>query len=145
MRLISSRIAGLLGCCLLSLLLHPSLAAAQEQPAAPSTAEDISKLTADVTTAREIQGMSLWDRENALLGEVADVILDKRTSRLRLVLVSQGGFLGIGTKDVAIDWREIEYDPQARLLRTRKLTEEDLKEREPYEARQTDISISDWR
>ena len=89
--------------------------------------------------------MSLWDRENALLGEVADVILDRRTSQLRLILVSQGGFLGFGTKDVAIDWREIEYDPQARLLRTRKLTEEDLREREPYEARQTDISISDWQ
>lgn len=142
MRLISLRTVGLLGCCLLPIFFHPGSTVAQERPGAP---DGISKLTEDLTTAREIQGMSLWDRENALLGEVTDVILDKQTSRLRLVLMSQGGFLGIGTKDVAIDWREIEYDPQARLLRTRKLTEEDLKEREPYQARQTDISITDWR
>ena len=75
--------------------------------------------------------------------QVDDVILDRRTSKLRLVVVSHGGFLGIGGKPVAIEWRELEYDAGARLLRTRKLTADELAERQPYETDQSGVSIGD--
>ncbi len=123
---------------------QPSAGFAQEAPAAPvSSAQGVE--SSDLQTARTIQGMSLWDRKNELLGEVNDVVMDRNTSKLRLVVVTQGGFLGIGQKDVAIEWREIDYDPRARLLRTRKLTADDLEQREPYEADRGDISIDDWQ
>ena len=110
---------------------------------APATSPANQSGSADVSTARDIQGMSIWDRDNELLGEVDDVILDKRTSKLRLVVVSHGGFLGIGGKPVAIEWRELEYDAGARLLRTRKLTADELAERQPYETDQSGVSIGD--
>ena len=87
--------------------------------------------------------MSVWDHKNELLGEVNDVILDRSTSRLRLVVISQGGFLGIGGKDIAIEWTEIDYDPRARLLRTHRLTAEDLEQREPYRSDKAGVSIED--
>ncbi len=119
---------------------------AQSSPAAesaPATSLASPSNSADVSTARDIQGMSIWDRDNELLGEVDDVILDRRTSKLRLVVVSHGGFLGIGGKPVAIEWRELEYDAGARLLRTRKLTADELAERQPYETDQSGVSIGD--
>lgn len=124
--------------------LQPLGGFAQQAPAAPlSSAQGAG--SSDLETARTIQGMSLWDRKNELLGEVNDVVLDRNTSKLRLVVVTQGGFLGIGQKDVAIEWREIDYDPRARLLRTRKLTADDLEQREPYEADRGGVSIDDWQ
>ena len=110
---------------------------------APAASPANQSGSADVSTARDIQGMSIWDRDNELLGEVDDVILDRRTSKLRLVVVSHGGFLGIGGKPVAIEWRELEYDAGARLLRTRKLTADELAERQPYETDQSGVSIGD--
>ncbi|HIC82251.1 MAG TPA: PRC-barrel domain containing protein [Kiloniellaceae bacterium] len=125
---------------LLAVSLQAGAAAAQSAPTElPASQAD----SPDVSTARDIQGMSIWDRDNELLGEVDDVILDRRTSKLRLVLVSQGGFLGIGGKPVAIEWRELEYDAGARLLRTRKLTADELAERQPYETDQSGVSIGD--
>ena len=133
---------------LLAVSLQGGSADAQSAPATPSaqtpsTSPANQADSPDVTTARDIQGMSIWDRDNELLGEVDDVILDRRTTKLRLVLVSQGGFLGIGGKPVAIEWRELEYDPGARLLRTRKLTADEVAERQPYETDQSGVSIGD--
>lgn len=119
--------------CLLTISLHATSAASQS---APTEASDLS-------TARDIQGMSVWDHKNELLGEVDDVILDRSTSKLRLVVISQGGFLGIGGKDIAIEWAEIDYDPQARLLRTHRLTAEDLEGRAPYRSDKAGVSIED--
>ncbi|NIA67496.1 PRC-barrel domain containing protein [Pelagibius litoralis] len=123
---------------------------AQQEPTSPSPASGNAAGpntagSVDLETAREIQGMSLWDRKNELLGEVDDVVLDKATSKLRFVVIAQGGFLGIGRKDVAINWGELDYDPRARLLRTRKLTADDLEAREPYEGDSNGISIDDWQ
>ncbi len=148
----SSRGPGILAIGAAVMLLAVSLQGgnvnAQSAPTTPSTQAPATSPanpadSPDVTTARDIKGMSIWDRDNELLGEVDDVILDRRTTKLRLVLVSQGGFLGIGGKPVAIEWRELEYDAGARLLRTRKLTAEEVAERRPYETDQSGVSIGD--
>ena len=127
-------------CWLLATALSVSVAAAQSAPS--GAAEELSDAQT-VSTARDIQGMSVWDRKNELLGEVGDVILDQNTAELRLVVISHGGFLGIGSKDVAIEWAEIDYDAGARLLRTRSLTADDLKDRAPYQSDKGGVSIDD--
>lgn len=129
--------------CLLAVSLHATNAASQSAPVEPSLSAPSASGSPDLSTARDIQGMSVWDHKNELLGEVDDVILDRSTSKLRLVVISQGGFLGIGGKEVAIEWAEIDYDPQARLLRTHRLTAEDLEERAPYRSDKAGVSIDD--
>ena len=114
---------------ILAALLLPTPSFGQEpSDAVTQDVTDHQEESAAVLTAKAIQGLNLWDRDSELLGEVDDVILDRETSRLRMVVISLGGFLGIGSKAIAIDWTEIDYDPRARLLRTRRLTAEDLKQ-----------------
>ncbi len=129
--------------CLLTISLHATSGASQSAPADSSLSAPIPSEKSDLSTARDIRGMSIWDHKNELLGEVDDVILDRSTSKLRLVVISQGGFLGIGGKDIAIEWAEIDYDPQARLLRTHRLTAEDLEGRAPYRSDKAGVSIED--
>ena len=122
-------------------------ASARGQPVPSGTSEVDAKGAdlSDLTTARDVRGMSLWDPGNHLLGEVDDVILDRGTTRLRLVVTSFGGVLGIGAKDIAIEWSEIDYNPHARLLRTHRLTADDLKERPAYRSDPSGISVLNVR
>lgn len=137
--------ASFIWACLLTALLLPALAIGQEPSTAPAqTLQDSEKEDSVISTAKAIQGLSLWDRNSKLLGEVNDVILDREASQLRMIVISLGGFLGIGSKDIAIDWTEIDYDPRARLLRTRKLTAEDLENQAPFDPDSQGVSIRNW-
>lgn len=48
--------------------------------------------------------------DNETIGEVEDVVID-RNGNLVGVIVSVGGFLGIGDKDVALDWDHVDLAP----------------------------------
>ena len=127
---------------LITALFLPALALSQEpSTAVAQTASTAEKGESAIATAKAIQGLSLWDPNSKLLGEVDDVILDRETSQLRMIVISLGGILGIGGKDIAIDWTEIDYNPQARLLRTRNLTAEDLESQTPFDPDSNGVSI----
>src|SRR6202040_2665834 len=51
--------------------------------------------------ASKVIGADVYDRDNKKLGDVQDVVLDK-SGRVAAVVVNVGGFLGMGTKNVAV-------------------------------------------
>jgi sporulation protein YlmC with PRC-barrel domain len=59
--------------------------------------------------ASKVIGATVYDRDNAKLGDVQDIVLDK-DGRVSAVVVSVGGFLGVGAKDVAVKLNEIKTD-----------------------------------
>jgi hypothetical protein len=92
----------------------PSLASAQAAsgeaapaPAAPATLTNdlrptfVAQTPADRVTSKLI-GLTIQNGANETIGEIADVVLDE-SSTVKAWVVGVGGFLGIGTKYVAID------------------------------------------
>ncbi len=76
-------------------------------PAAPATlANDlrptfVAQNKSDMVTSKLV-GLTIQNGANETIGEIADVVLDEKNT-VKSWVVGVGGFLGIGTKYVAID------------------------------------------
>jgi len=57
--------------------------------------------------AHQLIGRSIVNRDNATVGKVASVIMDN-SGKVDQVIVGVGGFLGMGQKDVAVSWHDLE-------------------------------------
>lgn len=82
-------------------------AAPKDQPAAveptgASEAKFIPSQGADQWVFTKFRGIDVLGPDNASIGSVNDLLFD-RTGKINGVVIGVGGFLGIGTKNVAID------------------------------------------
>jgi sporulation protein YlmC with PRC-barrel domain len=66
-----------------------------------------------VSTIRASQWMDLdvYDKSGRSVGEVEDVILDGGLNRANYVVVSYGGFMGMGDRLYAVPWAAFEHRP----------------------------------
>jgi sporulation protein YlmC with PRC-barrel domain len=83
--------------------------AVQVQVTAPGESSDAgeSKPPAVVFEDGEAEGIlgrDVLGRTGEKMGRIIDVIVDRR-GRLRAAIVDFGGFLGVGSRKIAIDWR----------------------------------------
>ena len=99
-------------------------AATTEQPAPPTqqpppesahkdaaheTAEDGTPATViDDRDAEGILGKSVRSAANEDMGRVVDVIV-KRTGEVRAAVIDFGGFLGVGSRTIAVDWSALRF------------------------------------
>jgi sporulation protein YlmC with PRC-barrel domain len=66
-----------------------------------STAQMMSTLPQHVTAVSNWYDQNVYDTQDNKIGEIKDMLLD-REGRVQAVIVSVGGFLGMGEKDVAV-------------------------------------------
>jgi sporulation protein YlmC with PRC-barrel domain len=84
---------------------------AAQTPAGPSSAADqnfISKAVQGDWRASKLVGISIYGPRNTKIGEVSDVIVDA-TGSIKAVVVRVGGFLGVGEKNVGLQFSEIKW------------------------------------
>ena len=64
--------------------------------------------------ASKLVGMNVKNQANETIGEINELILDK-DGKVAAVVIGVGGFLGIGQREVALDYKSlnIKYDPNA--------------------------------
>jgi len=67
----------------------------------PAGNEVIAQQTADQWLATKFKGTDVIGTDNAKIGDVTDVLIDKN-GKVVAYVVGVGGFLGIGSKDVAL-------------------------------------------
>ena len=48
------------------------------------------------------------------MGRIVDIIADK-SGQLRAAIIDFGGFLGVGSKQIAVDWKAIRFAPDAKI------------------------------
>ncbi len=60
-----------------------------------------------------ITGTTVRAPDDETIGKVNDLILDGETGELTAAILSVGGFLGIGAKQIAVGWSELEIDYDA--------------------------------
>ena len=66
--------------------------------------------TANVISASKVTGTSVYNTDGDLLGEINDVMLDKRFGKIAYAVMSFGGFLGIGERYHPLPWATLKYD-----------------------------------
>jgi hypothetical protein len=81
---------------------------AKEAPHPPKNLEPLPKDDAVTVLGKKVRGPAGED-----MGRVVDLLLD-RDAQPRAVVIDFGGFLGVGSRKIAIDWRLVRFVPDDR-------------------------------
>jgi hypothetical protein len=77
----------------------------------PPAALEVPATVIDGTAAASLLGKPVQSLKAEDLGRVVDVITD-RNGMLRAAVIDFGGFLGVGTRKIAVDWRALHFPEQ---------------------------------
>ncbi len=91
----------------LAMLLAGGAAYAQQQPAPPPTAAAPGQQ--NVMTADRLMDMEVTGAQNEKIGEVEELVINSQSGKVDGIVVSVGGFLGIGDKDVMLPWDQVKF------------------------------------
>lgn len=93
----------------------PAPAEAPAAPDAPATpapdqrqASETPAVVIDGDAAGTLLGKSVQSASGEDLGRVVDVVVD-RAGMTRAAIVDFGGFLGVGSRQIAVDWRVLHF------------------------------------
>ncbi len=89
----------------------PAVPAAEQAKASPPPPENFEALPANQIIA--LMGTKVRGPKEEDMGLVVDVIVD-RTGNPRALVIDFGGFLGVGSRKIAIDWRLVHFRPENR-------------------------------
>lgn len=67
----------------------------------------------DVMAASTLKGTTVISSDGADVGTISDIMLDVRGGRIAYAVLSEGGFLGMGTSLHAIPWNALTLDTDA--------------------------------
>ena len=87
---------------------------------APQTAADGLAGTAPVAidetdrliASDKVEGTEVFSRSGDRIGSIYNFMVDKVTGQVSYVVMSFGGFLGLGERFYPLPWKTLTYDPQ---------------------------------
>ncbi len=74
--------------------------------ATPVQAQALSSLPANSMTVTNYYKQNVYDPSDAKIGEISDVLMSK-DGKVEAFIISVGGFLGVGNKDVAVPYSAV--------------------------------------
>lgn len=88
-----------------------------EQPASPPPSEAVipAQAAGDVR-AEKLIGMTVYDTNGDKVGAVKDILFNEQGQATGVVL-SVGGVLGLGAKQVGLQWSEVDIQPDAEVAK----------------------------
>jgi hypothetical protein len=111
----------LVACCLIAFsAIFPHQAFAQASTAAappattapdaakPGAASETPAVVAEGSSAETLLGKSVQSAKGDDLGRIVDVIVD-RSGMVRAAIIDFGGFLGVGSRKIAVDWHVLHF------------------------------------
>lgn len=69
-------------------------------------------LTGNVVRVKDVINVDVKNNQEEDLGKIKDIVLDKISGQVRYVVLSFGGFLGLGDKLFALPWNAIHFDTE---------------------------------
>jgi sporulation protein YlmC with PRC-barrel domain len=112
-------------------------------PAAMATESTGDFNAAGDVSANAFIGTKIRNENKDTVGEVEDIYLDSQGA-IKTVVVSVGGFLGVGAKDVAIKWSDLKHSRDGKsLMLITSLGKDDLKALPDYTAERRQPATSD--
>lgn len=107
---------------------------ASGQPAAdsePVVSSTVAAVPSSFWRASEIIGTAVKAANDDQIGEVQDLIVDFKSGKILGVVISSGGFLGLGDTLSSVPTSTLRYDVEAKAFKT-KLTKEQLQKAPQY-------------
>ena len=92
-------------------------------------------------SADHLLGKNVYGKDNQKIGEVEDIILDSNGKATQLVIAS-GGFLGIGEKEVAVDFSEATWDQNQDRVQLSGMSMEEIKALPEFKYSDTTTSLN---
>jgi sporulation protein YlmC with PRC-barrel domain len=80
--------------------------APEPTPSAPKGAETTTAVPGDSVSVTDYYKQNVYDTSDNTIGEISDVLLDK-DGRVTAVILSVGGFLGLGAKYVSVPFNAL--------------------------------------
>jgi hypothetical protein len=90
----------------------PATTASPVPPASPSTSPNATAPTVaiDKQDVQTILGKNVRDAAGDDMGRLIDVVVD-RTGQTLAAIIDFGGFLGVGSRKIAVDWKALQFSP----------------------------------
>ena len=66
--------------------------------------------TTSLISSSKVAGTEVYNTAGEHLGEISDIMLDKRSGKVAYAVLSFGGFLGIGEEYHPLPWVTLKYD-----------------------------------
>jgi len=76
----------------------------------PEAATETPAVVVDGSAAETLLGKPVQSTKGEDLGRVVDVIVD-RAGAVQAAIIDFGGFLGVGTRKIAVDWHALHFPP----------------------------------
>jgi hypothetical protein len=128
-----------------------------QKPAVTTTTVPEAEPSVTILGSRQAQsvlGKEVRSSANENMGRIVDVIVD-RSGKVRAAVIDFGGFLGVGSRKIAVDWNTLRFDIDSnkRDLVTLELTRDQVKAAPEYKDKQSVIvlgaagglqSMPDW-
>lgn len=105
----------------------------QQNPTAPESATPPFLTVLGSSQTETILGRDVRSKANENIGRIVDVLVD-RSGKVRAAVVDFGGFLGVGSRKIAVDWSALKFasGDDGRNTVTLDLTREQMKAAPEY-------------
>jgi hypothetical protein len=109
------------------------------------TSEASAEPSVTILEPRQVQsvlGREVRSSANENMGRIVDVIVD-RTGSVRAAIIDFGGFLGVGSRKIAVDWSALHFSPDSnkRDVITLELTRDQVKESPEYKEKKSVVVL----
>jgi putative membrane protein len=91
------------------------------------------------TSFEKMMGKDVYGENGKKLGDVADIILDAQSGKATQVILNRGGVLGIGAKQVALDYNLLRTDGDR--VVARQVTEDQVKQMAEFKYDDNTVSL----
>lgn len=84
--------------------------------ASPSAPPDKIPPSVTILNSHDVEGIlgrQVRSTANENMGRVVDVMVD-RSGQVRAAIIDFGGFLGVGSRKIAVEWHTLRFPPPAR-------------------------------
>jgi hypothetical protein len=107
--------------------------AKEEKTSVPATVVDGEQL-------ESVLGIEAFGSAGDDMGRIVDIIVD-RTGQIRAAIIDFGGFLGVGSRKIAVDWRSLHFDPKKAGAVVVNLTKDQLRVTPVYKAAEPVVMV----
>jgi hypothetical protein len=112
-------------------------ASAPSEPADRPATATVEPASVTVLNNHEVEGIlgrQVLSAADENMGRIVDVIVD-RSGRVRAAIIDFGGFLGVGSRKIAVEWNALHFPPpgQANAKITLDLTRDQVKTAPEYQ------------
>jgi hypothetical protein len=104
-----------------------------EKTSVPATVVDGEQL-------ESILGVEALSSTGDDMGRIVDIIVD-RSGEVKAAIIDFGGFLGVGSRKIAVDWRSLHFDPKKAGAVVVNLTKDQLRVAPVYKAAEPVVMV----